>query len=779
MTQNPSHPLRVAIVCAVDLSVHALLRTQIQAIQEAGYDVVTFCSDGPYVEALRKAGFKIETVEIPRAIRPWKDLKALLKLRRAFRGGRFAIVHTHTPKAAFLAQLAAWFAWVPVRINTVHGLYYLAFGPGLYRWAYKMFEIFTCRLSTYVFSQSQEDVALMLRGGLVNSDRLEWLGNGIDLKRFRRSRFASDEGARVRDEMRIPRDAFVVGIVARMVNEKGFRELFEAFSKLREAAPNAYLLHIGPIDRSRNDEVTPERAQRYGIADFCRFTGERNDVARLMTAMDIFCLPSYREGYPRSVMEACAMGLPAIVTNIRGCREAVIDGLNGLLVPARKAKPLAQALQQLHDDDELRRRLARGARERAESDFDETIVTAKILRAYAKLVILAVPSDRSRRPPKVHVVAAVLSTFDAFLSEQIQGMRSAGYDVNVVCSPDPLLEQLRVQGVTPGPVFIPRAIRPVHLARAMWQLWRMFRISSPDIVHTHTPIAAFIGQWAAWLARVPHRFTTVHGLYFVNEHRPAHRFMFKYLEVIACRLATKVICVSEEDRQYLIDEHGLEPSKIQAFHVGVNLDLYSPSNAGDLQRQEVRADLKIPADAVVFGIVARMVREKGFLELFEAFGRLRARHDNVYLLHVGPVDRSRGDEVTPEAATRYGCDDRCRFVGMRRDVPRYLAAMDVLCLPTHREGFPVSVMEAAAVGLACITTNIRGCREAVVDGKTGLIVPVHDAAALAAAMEKLLASPTLRQELARNAFAHARINFDRRKSVDRTLAMYQDALGPV
>jgi glycosyltransferase involved in cell wall biosynthesis len=146
----------------------------------------------------------------------------------------------------------------------------------------------------------------------------------------------------------------------------------------------------------------------------------------------------------------------------------------------------------------------------------------------------------------------------------------------------------------------------------------------------------------------------------------------------------------------------------------------------------------------------------------------------VYLLVVGPVDRTSPDAVTPEEAARYGCGERCRFAGMRLDVPRFYAAMDVFCLPTYREGYPVSVMEASAMGLPCIVTDIRGCREAVVYGVTGLIIPPRHAAALEQAMEHLLASPERRAAMGRAALDRAREQFDRRRVVARTIQIYQE-----
>jgi glycosyltransferase involved in cell wall biosynthesis len=788
--------VRIAVLCAVDLSVVMLLRTQLLAMKAAGHWVEVVCSDGPYVAQLRAEGFPVHTISISRAIQPMEDFRAISRLASLFRRRRFTVIHTHTPKAAFLGQLAAKLARVPVRVNTIHGLYYLAAPPGWQRTLFKALEILACRLAHHVFSQSGEDVAMILREGLLEPEKIEFLGNGIDLDRFNAGRFDPDMRNRVRDEFNIPRDAFVVGVVARMVNEKGFRELLEALARFRKIAPNAYLLHVGFVDRSRRDEVTPDLAAKHGVAEFCRFVGQRPDVDRIMLGMDVFCLPSYREGYPRSVMEANAMGLPVIVTNIRGCREAVIDGVNGLLVPVRQVEPLVDALKRLYEDTDLRQRLAAGAIQRAKEQFDERHVIAKTLDIYdvllqrpkrwAALAGAARARHRrlraanlaliARRQRSVLIVVVLPSTVEVFLTEQIQAMRRAGYDAGIVARPDAAMARLEALGFPFFPIFMPRSVRPLTLLKALVRLCVLFIKRRPDLIHTHTPVAAFLGQIAAYVARVPRRVTTVHGLYYLRERRSIIRFIYKTLEVVACRLATKVISVSSQDTRYLLETRALtSASRIETLHVGVNLNVFSPDRVGPDARQNVRRELDIPQDAFVFGIVGRMVREKGFREMFEAFGRLIKRYPNIYLMVVGPVDTTGGDEVVlPEEAGRYGCAHHTRFAGMRLDVARFLAAMDVFCLPTYREGYPVSVMEAAAMGLPCIVTDIRGCREAVVYGVTGLIIPPRHAAALEQAMESLLLSPERREAMGRAALQRAREFFDRRRVVERTLQIYED-----
>jgi glycosyltransferase involved in cell wall biosynthesis len=374
---------QVAVITAVDMMLRYFLMPQICAMRDAGFQVMGICSPGAGVQELRDKGLEVETVTIPRSIKPFADLVALIHLWRVFRKKKVKVVHTHTPKAAFLGQLAALLAGVPVRLTTVHGLFYIAYPPGLRRSLFKFLELFACRLATHVFCVSEEDVPVMRQ--YMSADKIEWTGNGVNLTQFNPNRFSSDQRNQIRRDLKIPEDAFVLGIVARMVKEKGVRELLEALAQVRKDYPNSYVLLVGPIDRSRGDEATNELSELYGVAENSRWLGERSDVPEMLAAMDVFCLPSYREGYPVSVIEAGAMGLPSIVTNVRGCREAVIEGVNGLLVPAKEVQPLADAIRKLHDDSQLRAQLGQGARRRAEGVFDERKVVNQVVSVYRRL----------------------------------------------------------------------------------------------------------------------------------------------------------------------------------------------------------------------------------------------------------------------------------------------------------------------------------------------------------------------------------------------------------
>jgi len=376
---------RVVHVTTVDMSVRHLLLNQLLALKEGGFDVAAMSAPGHDLEPVHAAGVRHFAVPFTRRLTPLEDLKAFVRMWRLFRRERFTIVHTHQAKAALFGQMAARLAGVPIVINTLHGFYFHDRTPRAKRRGWIALERLQARFSDLILSQSPEDVETAVAEGICDRDRIEWLGNGIDISRFDRARVSEDARLRLRLKLGIAANAKVVGFVGRLVREKGIIELFDAFRRAREAVGDARLLVVGPVDSDKADAVSPQTAVEHGIDDAI-FVGYRDDTPALYALMDVCALPSHREGFPRSPMEASAMGVPCIATAIRGCRQTVFPERNGLLVPVRDPIALADALVRILSDDELRLRMSAEARRLAEAAFDERRVFGRVADAYRRLL---------------------------------------------------------------------------------------------------------------------------------------------------------------------------------------------------------------------------------------------------------------------------------------------------------------------------------------------------------------------------------------------------------
>jgi glycosyltransferase involved in cell wall biosynthesis len=379
MTDRP----RLVHVTTTDISLALLLGPQLEAFA-ADYEVIGVSAPGPFVPDVERLGVRhVALRHATRAMAPHRDVAAYVELRSLFRKLRPAIVHTHNPKPGIYGRMAARAAGVPVVVNTVHGLYAQPGDRAIKRAVVYRLERMAARRSDAELVQNIEDLATLVDIG-VPSDHLTLLGNGIDLRRF-----APDTaGARdeVRRELGFTADEIVVGAVGRLVAEKGYRELIEAAIALRGQLPNARFVVVGPTDADKADGLGEVDRRRAEVEGGVMFVGLRRDIERLYAAMDLYVLASYREGFPRSAMEAAAMGLPIVATDIRGCRQVVERGINGLLVPSKDAHALADAIETLVRDESRRVAMGRAGRQKALSEFDQQRVIDTTLAVYERLL---------------------------------------------------------------------------------------------------------------------------------------------------------------------------------------------------------------------------------------------------------------------------------------------------------------------------------------------------------------------------------------------------------
>lgn len=382
-----TRPVRVAQVTTIDMTLRFILRGHLQRLRDEGFRVTAISAPGPWTADLEAEGVHhIPWSHATRAWDPVADARAFFELLRIFRRERFDLVHTHTPKAGVMGRVAARLAGVPCVVSSIHGLYATPEDPLRKRIPVLALERTAAWFSDLELYASEEDLAWARRIGLVKASKSQFLGNGVDLQRFDPSAIPEDRLVGLRQQLGIPERALVVGTVGRLVAEKGYRELFAAARVVRELNPNTRFVVLGAPDRDKPDVIREEEIER--AKDDVIFTGWVDDVRDLLGLMDVFVLPSWREGQPVSAIEAAAMGKPLVLTDIRGCREVVRDGVEGLLVPPRDPARLAEAISHLIQDPALRHRLGRAARERARARFDQNRIADRLVAIYRKLLVL-------------------------------------------------------------------------------------------------------------------------------------------------------------------------------------------------------------------------------------------------------------------------------------------------------------------------------------------------------------------------------------------------------
>lgn len=350
-----------------------------------------------------------------------------------------------------------------------------------------------------------------------------------------------------------------------------------------------------------------------------------------------------------------------------------------------------------------------------------------------------------------------------FLAGHVAHAKSNGFDVNAVSSAGEALDEFgRDMQIQVHPVPMPRRITPLVDLVALWQIVRVIRQVRPTIVDGHTPKGGLLAMLAAALCRVPVRIYHQHGLPLMTATGLKRRIL-RWTERTACRLAHQVICVSKSLREVVIAEGLCASDRIKVLGQGsidgIEADRkFNPTRISTESGQRVRARYQIPRGAVVMGFVGRIVRDKGLIELVQSWRVLREEVPSLHLLVAGPFESQ--DPIPGDVEETLRGDPRIHLAGMVEEMPSIYRTLDLLVLPTYREGFPTSLLEAAAMELPVIATRIPGCVDAVREGETGLLVPVRDAGALTAAIRMYLGDPKLRRQHGANGRERALREFD-------------------
>jgi lipopolysaccharide/colanic/teichoic acid biosynthesis glycosyltransferase/glycosyltransferase involved in cell wall biosynthesis len=354
---------KVLAIVTVDIMAWVLLRPWLEGLQDAGFKVHIACAKGQYYDQLGACGFIMHPVSFRRTFNVFAHVVPFFELIAILRAGRFQIVNTHSPVAAAVGRMAAAFAPVENIIYTVHGFYFHDRMPKLLASPIIALEWFLGRWTDAFMFVSDEDRRTAQRLGICGVHaRVCTIYNGVDVDIYRP---AADSD--------VVRDRPVVGVVGRIVKEKGYREFLEMARAITESGIDATYLVVGdslPSDRDQFGPTFRALVKESGLADRFVFTGMTDRVPDYLRLMDIFVLPSYREGFPKSILEAMSTSLPVVATDIRGCREAVVQGVTGYIVPARDAGALRKAVEPLLTNPELRREMGREARRIAQEKYD-------------------------------------------------------------------------------------------------------------------------------------------------------------------------------------------------------------------------------------------------------------------------------------------------------------------------------------------------------------------------------------------------------------------------
>lgn len=350
-------------------------------------------------------------------------------------------------------------------------------------------------------------------------------------------------------------------------------------------------------------------------------------------------------------------------------------------------------------------------------------------------------------------ITTVPISLEKLLENQLRFMKQH-YQVTAISADKVNLERVgKIQQVPTFHVEMTRKITPFQDLKAVWQLYNYFKKEKPFIVHTHTPKAGTLGMLAAKMAGVPHRLHTIAGLPLL-EATGLKRKLLNAVEKATYSCATKIYPNSLGLKDIILQEQFCKPKKLKVLgngsSNGIDTAYFNPENYSTQQNQILKANLGIHAEDFVFIFVGRLVGDKGINELAQAFKKISSEVERVKLILVGPFE-SDLDPLEQETINAITTDTNIISVGFQKDVQAYLAISNCLAFPSYREGFPNVVMQAGAMGLPCIVTDINGCNEIIIEGQNGMIIPVKNSDALYDAMQKMIVDNECRKQLQQNA----------------------------
>ncbi|WP_367183243.1 glycosyltransferase family 4 protein [uncultured Aquimarina sp.] len=379
---------KIIRVTTVPMSLGGLLQGQLKFMSQY-HDVVGISGKGGdrLDRVSREEGIKVIPVEMTRKITPIQDLKAVVQLYKIFRKEKPFIVHSHTPKAGTLSMIAAKLARVPNRLHTIAGLPLLE-ATGGKRKLLDIVEKLTYRCATMIYPNSFGLKDIIIEHGYTIPAKLKVIANGssngINTARFDPNLYSEADNLKLKEKLKIDKNEFVFVYVGRLVKDKGINELISAFGKLSLENENCKLILVGVFEKDL-DPLLPKTESEINTNPNIIFAGWQNDVRPYFAISDVLVFPSYREGFPNVVMQAGAMGLPSIVTDINGCNEIVSENVNGTIIPVKNPEALYTSMKKFMMNKDYSNQLSMSARTIICENYDRQKVWDALKKEYSEL----------------------------------------------------------------------------------------------------------------------------------------------------------------------------------------------------------------------------------------------------------------------------------------------------------------------------------------------------------------------------------------------------------
>jgi glycosyltransferase involved in cell wall biosynthesis len=721
------------------------------AAQREGYQIHLACNFTDQADYLASLGFILHQLDLSRSgIGLWSEIGAFRGIFAMLRQVRPDIVHLVTIKPVIYGGIASRILKIKQRVVSISGLGYIFIARGLrasiLRFAVSLLYRFALRSgNTKVIFQNPDDKQLLLKQGIIEPTQAVMIrGSGVDLSRY---------------EVKPEQDGIpVIMLVARLLIDKGVLEFVSAARELKRSSIPVRMVLVGDTDDGNPKSVSNADIAGWLQEGIVEHWGYQKNINDIMAQANVIVLPSYREGLPKSLIEAAACGRAVITTDVPGCRDAITPDVTGLLVPVKKIDGLVNAIIQLISNKVQRHSMGQAGRALAEQAFDIKQVIATHLQLY-----------QGEKPKMIFVVNIAKFFLSHWLPEANEA-KARGYDVHVATMAGAEISQITAEGLTHHVIPLSRSGKNIFSElRSFFYLLKLFQQLKPSLVHLMTIKPVIYGGLAARLTKVPGVLAVVTGLGYVFIHHGIRAVLvrslvsFLYKRVFA---HPNLIAVFENDS----DKQTFLTAGIVVQHKARIIN-----GAGvDLTKYDCKPE---PVAPFTVTFAARLLKDKGFLEFVAAARLVKARHPQLRFWVAGDTDEGNPASVSPLLIQQLEKEGLLEFLGFREDIPHIFAQSNLVVLPSYREGLPKVLIEAAACGRAIITTDVPGCRHAIIPEQTGLLVPVKQVQPLADAIVYLYQNAPERLRMAKKGRQLAVDKFDIANTVADYFELYAELTG--
>ena len=728
---------KIAIITSSEITITSFLIDYIEKLSEI-YSVTLILNikdTKKFINLFKNKEIKLINLKILRGIDLIQDIKSLFSLIKIFYKEKYDGIFSITPKAGLLSMLSGFLCRVKLRLHYFTGQVWVT-RKGFQRIFLRNIDRLMGLMATNVLTECDSQKKFLEDERIIKKGRLKVLANGsicgVDTNQFKPDSLLKEK---IRENLGISKESILLLFLGRLNRDKGVLDLASAVKNLylKDENKKIHLLIIGPDEENIKQQIEQICSEHLENIHFMDFTDEPE---KFMAAADIFCLPSYREGFGMAALEAGACALPTVASKIYGLTDAVSENETGLFHNPGDIKGIENAILKLVEDKTLRLNMGTKGRERTKNLFEKSYVINEFMDYLNNITEIFLRK-------KIVIISSTEISIRAFLQQQIR-MLSEHYNVTLITNVQSFENLKKVlPKINIVDLNIKREISYFNDVACLVKLFFIFLRNRYQLVFSITPKGGFLSITSGYLARVKKRIHWYGGQVWVTR-KGFQRIFLRNIDRLMGLMATNVLTECDSQKKFLEDERIIKKGRLKVLAngsiCGVDTNQFKPDS---LLKEKIRENLGISKESILLLFLGRLNRDKGVLDLASAVKNLYLKDENkkIHLLIIGPDEENIKQQIEQICSEHL---ENIHFMDFTDEPEKFMAAADIFCLPSYREGFGMAALEAGACALPTVASKIYGLTDAVSENETGLFHNPGDIKGIENAILKLVEDKTLR-----------------------------------